>query len=387
MSQKMGIHEWSYRQRRLGRRALQGALGQAAETRAGQTSAWKWSWASTPPPRSRRPSRCLNCDVQTIFNRDIGVHRVRRLRGHLPDGLHQRSRRERRRSPTCARSLKAPALEPGAGSLRVGQELKTGRVMAKDEDVCLHCGLCAERCPTGAWDMQKFLARRSRQPAPRPARRKKESPHERAAAARRGQDQPRRRSTIQAVNDFVIKFANVNGSGSASANELFAKADDAHGRAGEPAQHLSRATSRACPPGTRRASARAGYTGPARRHRHDGGDESADLGGGRRGDRVGRLPVLRQHAADAAVEASATTSSVIGVPLTEICQRGLQRIARQRQLFKNIIYVGALSIAARHGAGKSSRSLFAEQYKGKERLLDSNIQALHMGLRLRAART
>jgi NAD-dependent dihydropyrimidine dehydrogenase PreA subunit len=35
--------------------------------------------------------------------------------------------------------------------------LKTGRVMVKDEDVCLHCGLCAERCPTGAWDMQKFL--------------------------------------------------------------------------------------------------------------------------------------------------------------------------------------------------------------------------------------
>jgi ferredoxin len=41
--------------------------------------------------------------------------------------------------------------------LYVSAELKTGRVMVKDEDVCLHCGLCAERCPTGAWDMQKFL--------------------------------------------------------------------------------------------------------------------------------------------------------------------------------------------------------------------------------------
>jgi ferredoxin len=39
----------------------------------------------------------------------------------------------------------------------VSGQLKTGRVMVKDEDVCLHCGLCAERCPTGAWDMQKFL--------------------------------------------------------------------------------------------------------------------------------------------------------------------------------------------------------------------------------------
>jgi NAD-dependent dihydropyrimidine dehydrogenase PreA subunit len=41
--------------------------------------------------------------------------------------------------------------------LYVSSPLKTGRIMAKDEDVCLHCGLCAERCPTGAWDMQKFM--------------------------------------------------------------------------------------------------------------------------------------------------------------------------------------------------------------------------------------
>jgi NAD-dependent dihydropyrimidine dehydrogenase PreA subunit len=40
--------------------------------------------------------------------------------------------------------------------LYVSAEMKTGNIMAKDEDVCLHCGLCAERCPTGAWDMQKF---------------------------------------------------------------------------------------------------------------------------------------------------------------------------------------------------------------------------------------
>ena len=42
-------------------------------------------------------------------------------------------------------------------ALYVSEDLKSGRVMVKDEDVCLHCGLCAERCPTGAWDMQKFL--------------------------------------------------------------------------------------------------------------------------------------------------------------------------------------------------------------------------------------
>ena len=52
--------------------------------------------------------------------------------------------------------LKAPALNL-AQDLYVSGPLKTTRVMVKDEDVCLHCGLCAERCPTGAWDMQKFL--------------------------------------------------------------------------------------------------------------------------------------------------------------------------------------------------------------------------------------
>ena len=52
--------------------------------------------------------------------------------------------------------LSAPASNL-AQDLYVSDALKTGRIMAKDEDVCLHCGLCAERCPTGAWDMQKFL--------------------------------------------------------------------------------------------------------------------------------------------------------------------------------------------------------------------------------------
>jgi NAD-dependent dihydropyrimidine dehydrogenase PreA subunit len=52
--------------------------------------------------------------------------------------------------------LNAPANDPSQ-ALYVANGLKTGRVMVKDEDVCLHCGLCAERCPTGAWDMQKYL--------------------------------------------------------------------------------------------------------------------------------------------------------------------------------------------------------------------------------------
>jgi formate dehydrogenase (NADP+) beta subunit len=53
------------------------------------------------------------------------------------------------------KSLNAPANDLSQ-ALYVSQPVKTGRVMVKDEDLCLHCGLCAERCPTGAWDMQKF---------------------------------------------------------------------------------------------------------------------------------------------------------------------------------------------------------------------------------------
>ena len=74
--------------------------------------------------------------------------------------------------------------------------------MVKDEDLCVHCGLCAERCPTAAWDMQKStinlpLRHRSQWPSPQQA-----------------QDR---------VNDFVIKIANVNGTGSASANAMMMK--------------------------------------------------------------------------------------------------------------------------------------------------------------------
>jgi NAD-dependent dihydropyrimidine dehydrogenase PreA subunit len=100
----------------------------------------------------KEAQRCLNCDVQTVFDGQA-LHRVRRLRRHLPDGLHQLHRE--RRGEGAAHALMAPAMNP-TQDLYIGNDLKTGRVMVKDEDVCLHCGLCAERCPTGAWDMRKY---------------------------------------------------------------------------------------------------------------------------------------------------------------------------------------------------------------------------------------
>ncbi|NNJ70267.1 MAG: 4Fe-4S dicluster domain-containing protein, partial [Kiritimatiellales bacterium] len=63
---------------------------------------------------------------------------------------------ENREEAELRQQLNVPANNPSQ-DLFVSGNLKTGRIMVKDEDVCLHCGLCAERCPTSAWDMQKFL--------------------------------------------------------------------------------------------------------------------------------------------------------------------------------------------------------------------------------------
>jgi ferredoxin len=97
--------------------------------------------------------RCLNCDVQTVFTDtlciecdacvDICPMDCITFTDNGPDA----DLRQRLNAP-------APNLDQ---DLYISPTLKTGRIMAKDEDVCLHCGLCAERCPTGAWDMQKFL--------------------------------------------------------------------------------------------------------------------------------------------------------------------------------------------------------------------------------------
>ncbi|TDR22484.1 FAD-dependent oxidoreductase [Marinicella litoralis] len=97
--------------------------------------------------------RCLNCDVQTVFETDrciecdacediCPVDCINFLDNEEEDVLRD--------------SLKIKATNE-TQDLYVSSELKTKRVMVKDENVCLHCGLCAERCPTGAWDMQKFL--------------------------------------------------------------------------------------------------------------------------------------------------------------------------------------------------------------------------------------
>ena len=101
----------------------------------------------------REAQRCLNCDVQTVFTARTCIECDACTDICPTDCItFTTNGAEKELRPR----LRAPANNTSQ-PLYVSEPLKTGRVMVKDEDVCLHCGLCAERCPTGAWDMQKFL--------------------------------------------------------------------------------------------------------------------------------------------------------------------------------------------------------------------------------------
>ncbi len=180
---------------------------------------------------------------------------------------------------------------------------------------------------------------------------------------------------IEAVNDFVIKFANVNGSGSSSANELFAKAILRMGVPVSP-RNIFPSNIQGLPTWYEARVCEKGYRG-----RRGGVDmlvamnpqtwdaDVAELepGGYLFYDNTRPLPPSKFR----------TDIHVIGMPLTDICNAAYAD-PRQRQLFKNIIYVGALSVLLEVDA-EAFEVLFAAQYKGKEKLFDSNMRALHLG--------
>jgi formate dehydrogenase beta subunit len=150
-SQKMGIHEWSYdsdisieERQRVRQRDQEMALADvSAEVELGFNHLEGYE----------ETQRCLNCDVQTVFSTpaciecdacvDICPLDCITFTDNAPEA------ELRQRLLVAATNTEQ--------DLYVSSDLPTGRIMAKDEDLCLHCGLCAERCPTGAWDMQKIL--------------------------------------------------------------------------------------------------------------------------------------------------------------------------------------------------------------------------------------
>jgi len=151
VSQKMGIHEWSYdndisnalrhrvplrdKAEALGNVRLEVELG--FDVQAGY----------------REAERCLNCDIETVFAEPLCIECDACVDICPMDCITFTANGE---EEDLRGRLSAPASNP-TQDLYVSRGLPTGRVMVKDEDVCLHCGLCAERCPTGAWDMRKFL--------------------------------------------------------------------------------------------------------------------------------------------------------------------------------------------------------------------------------------
>jgi NADPH-dependent glutamate synthase beta subunit-like oxidoreductase len=167
VSQKMGIHEWSYDNQVAPEARFKVPLKDLTitlkdirqEVELGFDPKLAWSEAQ----------RCLNCDVQTVFAPKLCIECDACVDICPMDCITFTADGE---EGELRARLNAPARDLEQ-AIYVAAGLKTGRIMAKDEDVCLHCGLCAERCPTGAWDMQKFLLHTTqagpgcRQPAPR----------------------------------------------------------------------------------------------------------------------------------------------------------------------------------------------------------------------------
>jgi 2-oxoglutarate ferredoxin oxidoreductase subunit alpha len=183
------------------------------------------------------------------------------------------------------------------------------------------------------------------------------------------------RSPIGSVNDFVVRFANVNGSGSASANELFARSVL---RMGVPvsARNIFPSNIQGLPTWYEVRVSEAGHLGARggldlmvamNPQTWDKDVAGIDPGGYLFYDSTKPMPASKFR----------DDITVLGVPLTAICNREYTD-PRQRQLFKNIIYLGALSALLDIDTAVIVK-LFGEQFKGKEKLIGANVHALHLG--------
>ena len=149
VSQKMGVHEWSYdAEHDPAKRFI---VPHADKSKALGNIKVEVELGFDRALGAREAQRCLNCDVQTVFEEPLCIECDACVDICPMDCITFASNGD---EDDLRGRLTAPAGNPEQ-DLYVSAELPTGRVMVKDEDVCLHCGLCAERCPTNAWDMQK----------------------------------------------------------------------------------------------------------------------------------------------------------------------------------------------------------------------------------------
>lgn len=152
VSQKMGIHEWSYDNAVVNDSRYIVPL--AEKNQALKSISLEVELGFDKNSGFKEAERCLNCDVQTVFTENKCIECDACMDICPTSCINFLPNQE---DETVLRStLKAPSNNKSQ-ELYVSEPLKTTRVMIKDENVCLHCGLCAERCPTSAWDMQKFF--------------------------------------------------------------------------------------------------------------------------------------------------------------------------------------------------------------------------------------
>jgi len=151
-SQKMGIHEWSYANDVSNDIRYKVPHAPAEVTLKNVNIEVELGFDQRLA--FLEAQRCLNCDVQTVFDTPKCIECDACIDICPMDCI---TFTENGEEAELRERLLAPSLHPQTQDLYISETLPTTRIMVKDEDLCLHCGLCAERCPTGAWDMKKFL--------------------------------------------------------------------------------------------------------------------------------------------------------------------------------------------------------------------------------------
>ena len=151
-AQKMGIHEWSY-DNRVSEEARKKVPTKTLK-KALKDIKLELEIGFDPLLACAEADRCLNCDVQTVFTDKLCIE-CDACADICPTECITFTVADDDETALRAK-LKVPASNT-AQEILVSGPLKTGRAMVKDENVCVHCGMCAERCPTGAWDMHKYF--------------------------------------------------------------------------------------------------------------------------------------------------------------------------------------------------------------------------------------
>lgn len=150
-SQKMGIHQWSYDNDISN--DVRYAVPHAAKEQTLNDINMEVELGYDEQLAFNETMRCLNCDIQTVFTDNLCIECDACVDICPTDCISFVPNAE---EDSLRKSLLSPA-ENVEQDIYVSGNLATGRIMAKNEDLCLHCSLCAERCPTNAWDMRKFL--------------------------------------------------------------------------------------------------------------------------------------------------------------------------------------------------------------------------------------